>query len=79
MEVDVNGENINSNSIRDLGRVPSSLLEIRGLYGNNDGHRDPEHIEDTEEGKGWIMRGGEKGHDLSCTHTLLWVTSSERR
>ena len=35
----------------DPGGIPPTLLEIRGPDGNNDGHRDPEHADDSEEGK----------------------------
>ena len=51
MEADGKGENMTPNLIWDPGRVPTSLLETRGQDGNNDGHRDPEHVKETEGGE----------------------------
>ena len=48
VKVYVKGEKTTENSNRDPGRVPTTLLEIRGLDGNNDGHRDPEHAKGPE-------------------------------
>ena len=55
----------------DPGRVPSTLLAIRGQDENNDEHRDPEHIKEPDGGEEIDKWRGEESTCLEAhLHTM---------
>ena len=77
MKEDGKREKMTSNSIWYPGRVPTSFLENIRQDGNNDGHREPERVEDTEGvDKLDTWRGG-KINVLTHNHTPWRATESE--